>query len=158
MRLISPGDRFQTGLTMTLVLAGGLGIGPAAATLAPVHAAQITSSSSSTSAAASSATSSLGDRLALLSSEVAALRASKLGITTSTTPVPTTVSVSDSLFPASLTDALTNSKTLKDFGSLFTIKSGKLVNWDQQTLDNLENDVGIKSPQHVAPVSRPPRA
>ena len=66
--------------------------------------------------------------------------------------MPTTVSVSDSLFPASLTDALTNSKTLKDFGSLLTIKSGKLVNWDQQTLDNLENDVGIKSPRHVAPI------
>ncbi len=53
------------------------------------------------------------------------------------------------LLPASLTDPITNSKLVKDMEHLFDIKSGKLVNWNQQSLNALESDLGIHPPKNV---------
>jgi hypothetical protein len=55
------------------------------------------------------------------------------------------------LIPGSISDPITNSKLLKDFEHLIDLKSGRLVNWNQQTLTALENDLGITPPRHVAP-------
>jgi hypothetical protein len=55
------------------------------------------------------------------------------------------------LIPSSITDPITNSKLVKDLEHLLTLKSGKLVNWNQQTLNELESDLKIDSPKNVAP-------
>jgi hypothetical protein len=55
------------------------------------------------------------------------------------------------LIPGSISDPITNSKLLKDFEHLIDLKSGRLVNWNPQTLTALENDLGITPPRHVAP-------
>ena len=62
--------------------------------------------------------------------------------------VPTTIEA-QTLIPSSVTDAITNSKFMKDMEHLFDVKSGKLVNWDQQSLDALANDLGIQTPKNV---------
>ena len=46
---------------------------------------------------------------------------------------------------------ITSSNLLKDFASLFSIKSGKFVNWNQQSLNALASDLGFGSPSKVAP-------
>jgi len=40
---------------------------------------------------------------------------------------------------------------VKDFEHLVTLKAGKLVNWNQQSLDALKSDFKIDSPKNVAP-------
>jgi hypothetical protein len=55
------------------------------------------------------------------------------------------------LIPTSITDPITNSKLVKDLEHLFALKSGKLVNWNQQSLDALKSDLKIDSPKNVAP-------
>ncbi len=67
--------------------------------------------------------------------------------------VPTSVSPiqAQTLIPSSITDQITNSKLVKDLEHLFTLKSGNLVNWNQQTLDAFESDLKIDSPKNVAP-------
>ena len=55
------------------------------------------------------------------------------------------------LIPSSITDPITNSKLVKDLEHLLTLKSGKLVNWNQQSLNALESDLKIDSPKNVAP-------
>ncbi len=49
------------------------------------------------------------------------------------------------------TDPIMNSKLVQDLGNLFKLKSGKLVNWNQQSLTAIESDLGIKAPKNVAP-------
>ena len=66
--------------------------------------------------------------------------------TTATAPLQ-----AQSLIPSSITDPITNSKLVKDLEHLLTFKSGKLVNWNQQTLDALKSDLDITSPKNVAP-------
>ncbi len=72
---------------------------------------------------------------------------------TTQTSVPTSVAPiqAQTLIPSSITDLITNSKLMKDLDHLFTLKSGKLVNWNQQSLDALESDMKIDSPKNVAP-------
>lgn len=72
---------------------------------------------------------------------------------TSQSSVPTSVAPiqAQTLIPTSITDPITNSKFVKDLEHLFTLKSGKLVNWNQQSLDALESDLHIDSPKNVAP-------
>jgi len=72
---------------------------------------------------------------------------------TTQTSVPTSVAPiqAQTLIPSSITDQITNSKFIKDLDHLFTLKSGKLVNWNQQSLDALESDMKIDSPKNVAP-------
>ncbi len=54
-----------------------------------------------------------------------------------------------SLIPSTITDPITNSKLVKDLEHLFDIKSGKLVNWNQQSLNALQSDLGINPPKDV---------
>lgn len=69
------------------------------------------------------------------------------------TSVPTAVAPieAQTLIPTSITDSITDSKLVKDLEHLFTLKSGKLVNWNQQSLDALKSALKIDSPQNVAP-------
>ena len=72
---------------------------------------------------------------------------------TTQTSMPTSVAPieAQTLIPTSITDPITNSKLVKDLEHLFTLKSGRLVNWNQQSLDALKNDLRIPSPKNVAP-------
>ena len=54
-----------------------------------------------------------------------------------------------SLIPSAITDPITDSKLVKDLENLFDLKSGKLVNWNQQSLNALESDLGINPPKDV---------
>jgi len=67
--------------------------------------------------------------------------------------MPTSVAPieAQTLIPTSITDPITNSKLVKDLEHLFTLKSGRLVNWNQQSLDALKSDLKIDSPENVAP-------
>ena len=66
-------------------------------------------------------------------------------------PIPAAPIQAQTLIPTSITNPITNSKFVKDLEHLFTLKSGKLVNWNQQSLDALESDLKIDSPKNVAP-------
>ena len=72
---------------------------------------------------------------------------------TTQTGVPTSLAPiqAQTLISTSITDPITNSKLVKDLEHLFTLESGKLVNWNQQSLDALESDLKIDSPRNVAP-------
>ncbi len=72
---------------------------------------------------------------------------------TTQTSMPTSVAPiqAQTLIPTSITDPITNSKLVKDLEHLFALKSGKLVNWNQQSLDALKSDLKIDSPKNVAP-------
>jgi hypothetical protein len=67
------------------------------------------------------------------------------GTATATAPVQ-----AQTLIPSSITDPITNSRLVKDLEHLLMLKSGKLVNWNQQTLDALKSDLDINSPKNVA--------
>ncbi|MGO9601696.1 MAG: PEP-CTERM sorting domain-containing protein [Isosphaeraceae bacterium] len=83
--------------------------------------------------------------------------ASTAASTTSPT-VPTTVQA-QTIIPTTVLDPVTNPKLLKDMEHLLTLKSGKLVNWDQQTFNALKSDLALSSPKNVAPkVSAPTTA
>ena len=56
-----------------------------------------------------------------------------------------------SLIPASIADPIMNSKLIKDLAALISIRRGKMSNWNQQTLNALKSDVGLRSPRNVAP-------
>ena len=80
--------------------------------------------------------------------------ASTAASTTAST-VPTTVQA-QTIIPTTVLDPVTNPKLLKDMEHLLTLKSGKLVNWDQQTFNALKSDLALSSPKNVAPkVSAP---
>jgi PEP-CTERM motif len=156
--VMNPNSRnwLRAGLAMSLVLGFGLGPGPAVVNPTTARAARVASNVqlNLASSTAGKGTPSPGARLALLASEVAARRSSTLSSTSSTTTspaVPTSVPQLGPMIPTSVTDSITNSKLLKDFEQLIALKSGKLVNWNQQTLNALESDMGITSPRHVAP-------
>jgi len=72
---------------------------------------------------------------------------------TTRTSMPTSVAPiqAQTLIPTGITGPITNSKLAKDLEHLFTLKSGKLVNWNQQSLDALKSDLKIDSPKNVAP-------
>ena len=75
--------------------------------------------------------------------------ASTAASTTSST-VPTTVQA-QTIIPTTVLDPIANPKLLKDMEHLLTLKSGKLVNWDQQTFNALKSDLALSSPKNVAP-------
>jgi hypothetical protein len=76
---------------------------------------------------------------------------SNAATTQATAPTSVAPIQAQTLIPSSITDPITNSKLVKDLEHLFTLKLGKLVNWNQQSLDALENDLKIDSPKNVAP-------
>lgn len=149
MRSFSDRNRSHAGQAMFLTL--GLGLGLQMVYPAGARAARLVSKVTPAPSSSSQSTP-VGTTLAQLAGQVAASRSSTASNASSTslTPVPTTVSVSDPLSPSSLLEPITNSKFLKDFGNLFAIKSGKLVNWNQQTLNTLASDLGIRSSSHAA--------
>jgi hypothetical protein len=95
-----------------------------------------------------------GTSLAWLASQAAAQRShTKPGSSSSfaAQSVPTSVPQAQSLLPSSVTDPITKSKLVKDLRQLVALKSGKLVNWNSETLRSLESDMRIASPKNVAP-------
>jgi len=95
--------------------------------------------------------------LALRSGSGSHASASTAASTTAST-VPTTVQA-QTIIPTTVLDSITDPKLLKDIEHLLTLKSGKLVNWDQQTFNSLKSDLALSSPQNVAPkVSAPATA
>jgi len=94
--------------------------------------------------------SSAGTTLAWLASQRSASGSSSA---TTQVSVPTSVAPTQApiLIPTSITDPITKSKLVKDLQHLLALKSGKLVNWNQQTLGSLKSDLRISSPKHVAP-------
>ncbi len=155
MRFVSPRNRHRAGLVMSLVLVLGLGLGPGVISPSPARAARIASKVvPARQDTTGQGTPSPGARLEILASQVAASRsnsAAKTGSTSTRSAVPTMVPQTGPMIPASITDPITKSKLLKDFEHLVALKSGKLANWNQQTLKTLENDLGITTPGHVAP-------
>jgi hypothetical protein len=91
-----------------------------------------------------------GTTLAWLASQAAANRSGS-SASTSTSKVPTTSPAAQVLIPANIADPITNAKVIKDLQHLFSIKHGKMPNWNQQTLNALKADLGISSPHNVAP-------
>jgi hypothetical protein len=92
--------------------------------------------------------------LAWLASQAFARRSATepSGASSSSPPsVPTSVPQAQSLIPSSITKPITKSKLLRDLQHLAALKSGKLVNWNQQTLSALESDLRIGPPKNVAP-------
>ncbi len=69
---------------------------------------------------------------------------------TTSSSVPTTVQA-QTIIPTTILDPVANPKLLKDMEHLLTLKSGKLVNWDQQTFNALKSDLALGSPKNVAP-------
>ena len=74
---------------------------------------------------------------------------------TTSSAVPTTVQA-QTIIPTTVLDPVTNPKLLKDMEHLLTLKSGKLVNWDQQTFNALKSDLALSSPKNVAPKASAP--
>jgi PEP-CTERM motif len=91
-----------------------------------------------------------GTTLAWIASQRSASSSSS-GTTLASEPTSVAPIQAQTLIPSSITDPITNSKLVKDLEHLFTLKSGKLVNWNQQSLDALESDLKINSPKNVAP-------
>ncbi len=58
------------------------------------------------------------------------------------------------LIPSDITNEITNSKFVQDLEHLFDVKSGKLVNWNQQSLDALASDLGIHTPKDATATSQ----
>ena len=94
--------------------------------------------------------SSAGTTLAWLASQ-RSTSSSSSGTTQASVPIPAAPVQAQTLIPTSITNPITNSKFVQDLEHLFTLKSGKLVNWNQQSLDALESDLKIDSPKNVAP-------
>jgi hypothetical protein len=89
------------------------------------------------------------------SSSLSAWLAGQAASGTSTgTPVSTTTTQSQNLAQLlnldGITKPITNSSVMKDLNHLLTLKSGKFVNWNQQSLDALKRDLSLTSPKHVA--------
>ena len=91
-----------------------------------------------------------GTALAWIASQRSASSSSS-GTTQASVPASVASIQAQAIIPSSITDPITNSKLVKDLEHLFTLKSGKLVNWNQQSLDALESDLKIDSPKNVAP-------
>ena len=83
-----------------------------------------------------------GTTLAWLASQ-RSTSSSSSGTTQASVPIPAASIQAQPLIPTSITNPITNSKFVKDLEHLFTLKSGKLVNWNQQSLDALEGDLKI---------------
>ena len=98
--------------------------------------------------------------LALLAARVAAARSNSgsgsgssasSGSATGTASQPATSPATQFLIPANVADPIMNSKLIKDLERLISIRHGKMPNFNQQTLDALQADVGLRSPRNVAP-------
>jgi hypothetical protein len=104
---------------------------------------------------AGSGTSSKSSTLAWLAARTAATSAATPSTSTPSTSSAsgssTTTPAAQTLIPSSVTSAITNNNVIKDLQHLLQIKSGKLVNWNQQTLDALQKDLGLGTPHNVAP-------
>ena len=167
MKSQSARNRFPAGLALSLALGLGLGLGPAASSLPQARAARSARVTAPAAAVAPPRAGQsrnkpplpLGARLARLAEQAASRAGTTSGAGSTASPsVPTTVSGADPLNPSTLLDPITKSNFVKDFGSLFAFQSGKLVNWNQQTLNKLATDLGFKSTSRVAPkltTSRP---
>jgi hypothetical protein len=55
------------------------------------------------------------------------------------------------LIPSSVSSSFTNNHLIRDLQHLVQLKSGKLVNWNQQSLEALKRDLSLGTPQNVAP-------
>jgi hypothetical protein len=106
-----------------------------------------------------SGTTGTSSTLAWLATQAAATSATTASSSASTT-TPSTASSSGSTTPAAqtlipgsvtnITSSITSNRVIKDLQHLLELKSGKLVNWNQQTLDALQRDLHIGTPHNVA--------
>jgi hypothetical protein len=52
-----------------------------------------------------------------------------------------------------ITKPITDAQLIKDLNHLLTLKSGKLVNWNQQTFNALKHDLKLSAPKNVTPAT-----
>jgi hypothetical protein len=93
---------------------------------------------------------SLAARAAAASTTASNPKSTPRSASTTVQTSPVTPPQAQVLIPSS-TSPITNNNAIKDLQRLLEFKSGKLVNWNQHTLDALKRDLSIGSPRNVAP-------
>jgi PEP-CTERM motif len=153
MRQIARRERFRSGWVSLMGFGLSLIVGMALGQSGQSRAAQV-ASDLRRAAGETKVPAGAHITLAELAARVAAERSaqsSSTSVASDTTRVPTSVPGDPLLDPSTYINPIVKSKLVKDLEHLVSISHGKMSNLNQQTVDSLAADLGIRLPRSVAP-------